>query len=127
METPELNPEAIPEIEPILPKLKSKVCACCGRDLPISEYNRHNKSKDGYAYYCKECNIKKKKESRDRLKAAKQRFAAVVPVNYNKADKTNPDSPLAAFTPRELIDELERRGYFGDLHFRVDIKVGGHK
>lgn len=33
----------------------SKVCSKCGRDLPLSEYYKHEHSKDGLRTYCKDC------------------------------------------------------------------------
>ena len=33
----------------------TKVCAHCGRELPVSSFGRHSRTKDGYQPYCKEC------------------------------------------------------------------------
>ncbi len=32
-----------------------KVCSKCGEDKKLSEFNKRNASKDGYAYQCREC------------------------------------------------------------------------
>lgn len=32
-----------------------KVCSKCGRELPLSEFNKNNKNKDGYQYMCRSC------------------------------------------------------------------------
>lgn len=69
--------------------LSTKVCACCGNELPITAFNKHGKSKDGYESICKACKAKTK--------------------------GSNPE--LLKFTPRELIDELRARGYRGTLEF----------
>lgn len=75
---------------------QTKTCPKCGRTLPIENFY---KNKDGKPYsYCKEC----------------------VKV-LNAARKiTPPDSenPLSAYTPRQLMQELKRRGYTGKLYIQ---------
>ena len=75
---------------------QTKTCPRCGRTLPIENFY---KNKDGKPYsYCKEC----------------------VKV-LNAARKiTLPDSenPLSAYTPRQLMQELKRRGYTGKLYIQ---------
>ena len=34
---------------------KTKVCTKCGRELPLSEFNKHEATKDGLTYWCKLC------------------------------------------------------------------------
>ena len=34
---------------------KTKVCTKCGRELPLSEFVKQKKSKDGLMYWCKSC------------------------------------------------------------------------
>lgn len=43
--------------EPITekPDVVTKVCKRCGRELPVSEFGRHPKTKDGYQPVCREC------------------------------------------------------------------------
>lgn len=72
---------------------ETKTCPKCGRTLPAdSFYKRSN----GTLYsYCKEC-----------TKA------------INRKDRNAPpdsENPLSAFTPRQLMQELVRRGYTGKL------------
>ena len=78
-------------------QIATKVCACCGNELPITAFNKHGKSKDGYETICRACKTKIK--------------------------GSNPE--LLKFTPRELIDELSARGYHGTLELvqRHQIKV----
>lgn len=33
----------------------TKICSKCGRELPLSEFSKHKRSKDGLQPYCKEC------------------------------------------------------------------------
>lgn len=74
---------------------ETKTCPKCGRTLTAdSFYKRSN----GTLYsYCKECAKAYNKEHNMRI--------------------TPPDSenPLSAFTPRQLMQELVRRGYTGKL------------
>lgn len=34
---------------------KTKVCKRCGRELPVTEFGKHCKTKDGLQPYCREC------------------------------------------------------------------------
>lgn len=69
-----------------------KVCKGCGRNLPLSAFALHDKSKDGHMSECKECRRRKS----------------------SKASKGN---PLEKFTARELMHELNRRGYDGEISY----------
>ena len=74
----------------------TKVCKSCGRQLPLSAFHLHNKSKDGHGNECKEC--------------SRRRSAKAIAKNA----KSN---PLAQFTARQLMIELNRRGYEGTLEY----------
>ena len=69
-----------------------KVCKGCGRKLPLSAFALHDKSKDGHMSECKECRRRKS----------------------SKASKGN---PLEKFTARQLMHELNRRGYDGEISY----------
>lgn len=77
----------------------TKVCNKCGNELPISQFYAHRGSKDGYLGHCKRCHLDIAKTKRDKAKQI-------------CADSQN---PLSTFTPRELIEELRKRGYRGTL------------
>lgn len=62
-----------------------RVCRCCGKELPITEFNHYTKT--SYRWICKQC-----QENDD-----------------SKDDKFN------GITSRELILELRARGYKGKL------------
>lgn len=70
-------------------QITTKVCKCCGKDLPVTEFKHHRISKDGYANVCNACKAN------------------------SKVEGGNPK--LIGITPRELIDELRIRGYHGKL------------
>ena len=75
---------------------QTKTCSKCGRTLPVENFYVN---KDGKPHsYCKEC----------------------VKANNRKYRNTPPDSenPLSAYTPRQLMQELKRRGYTGKLYIQ---------
>ena len=72
---------------------QTKTCPKCGRTLPIESF--YKRSNGQIFTYCKEC----------------------VKVINSARRITPPDSenPLSAYTPRQLMQELVRRGYTGKL------------
>lgn len=47
---------------------KLKRCSICGEELPLSDFGRHRKTKDGFYYCCKKCRIKSAKKLGDKYK-----------------------------------------------------------
>ncbi len=88
--------------------LKTKFCTGCGRDLPAEAFGHSKNTTDGLAHRCKECVNRAKRE----YTRSKKKLNRVY---------TNPE--LAQFTPRQLIDELKARGYYGELKVTQTIKV----
>lgn len=74
-------------------EVRTKFCPQCGRELPLSEFPKHGKTKDGYSHECREC-----KRRRTDASLAKS-------------------NPLAKFTARQLMHELNARGYKGEITF----------
>jgi len=83
----------------------TKVCKICGRELPEDEFV---KNAWGVTSVCKECHSQKIKEGVENRKKLKQQ--AVDAVNARSLR-------LQDFTPRELMEELKRRGYDGKITF----------
>ena len=84
---------------------ETKVCKCCGRELPISNFK---KGRWGYVSVCTECDKQHRAENKQsRINMAKQKIEDVRAENRQLC--------LADFTPRELMAELKRRGYEGKL------------
>ena len=75
---------------------QTKTCPRCGRALPIENF--YKRSNGQIFTYCKEC----------------------VKVINSARRITPPDSenPLSAYTPRQLMQELKRRGYTGKLYIQ---------
>ena len=70
-------------------QISTKVCTCCGNELPVTAFNKHGRSKDGYEAICRAC----------------------------KAKIKDGNSELSKFSPRELIEEPRVRGYHGTLEY----------
>lgn len=76
-------------------EMKTKVCAKCKRELPVTEFHRNKATKDGLQSHCKEC--------AKHYDANKKQQKKLLPVY------TNPE--LSKFQPRDLLAELKARGY----------------
>lgn len=85
--------------------METKVCKCCGRELTTDKFVRNGW---GITDVCIDCANEKRKENREKKKALKQQ--AVDAVNARALR-------LHDFLPRELMEELKRRGYEGKLRF----------
>lgn len=81
-------------------EIKTQKCIKCGLELPLSEFIKSAKTKDGYQHVCKKCRANKRCIARGR------------------------DVRLANFTPRDLMRELKMRGYEGTILFvqRINLK-----
>jgi hypothetical protein len=95
---------------------ETKVCVKCGRELPVSNFCRSNKAKDGLQSYCKECQAA---ASRRRCKSKKDR-PNFVPSSAHKVYYVE---ELAQFSNRDLIEELKARGFKGKLSYVYEIDV----
>lgn len=90
---------------------KTKICKRCGRELPVSEFGHHARSKDGLQPYCRECRSAQFKEARGGVRHKKE-----TPLVYDKRD-------LADIPDDGLLDELRRRGYEGKITKKVTITL----
>lgn len=85
--------------------METKVCKCCGRELPIEMFaNTHF----GASHTCNSCRTKHRLESRSKKNEVDELRRQVEEVR---------NQSLERFTPRELMQELARRGYKGELTF----------
>lgn len=97
--------------------METKICKCCGRELPIENFKLgRNGQRVGV---CTPCAVEKLRAN----KAAK-RLQEAQEKERETQDARN--MKLKDFTPRELMEELARRGYEGKLRFvrieEIDIK-----
>lgn len=85
--------------------METKICKKCGRELPIEDYHIDNRMVGNHKSVCKECTSAYTAESRLRKKEEKE------------------STPLSKFTPRELIEELRKRGYKGKLQYVYEVVI----
>ena len=127
------EPEQIPE--------GMKKCCHCGRILPVTEFRRHKKSPDGLQYACKECKVEmttaakqKKAEKRKEVireaqkEVIKEKILAGDPEMTVEKEVVNdlglPARPLIALelaSDDQIVDELRRRGYQGNIIKKVSF------
>lgn len=50
--------------------METKICKKCGKELPLSEFNKRKVTKDGYNHWCKECVKQYNKQYREEHKEA---------------------------------------------------------
>lgn len=89
------------------PKEIKRVCADCGRELPLEQFARN---RSGYTKYCKECmkarrGIGKQGKGDYRLHAS--------PLNVG----------IAAISDDALMAELHKRGWSGHLTKTIEMDV----
>lgn len=99
---------------------ETKVCSKCKRELPTSEFYKASNAKDGFYGYCKECS----REQVRKHKMKRRGQMTGLPKNFlESASGGGIDNPLSAFSPRELMEELRRRGYRGKLEYTSVIDI----
>lgn len=82
---------------------ETRTCKRCGRELPMSEFTRNM---HGITHVCKECFRQ--------ARQAKHKQADEI-AELKKAIEDARQASLENFSPRELMAELYRRGYEGEL------------
>ena len=99
-------------------KTVTKVCSQCGRELPIEDFYQHKNAKDGYSTMCKECHKK-------RMKAQNEERKRLLEIARSGGKQ------LKDYSPRELMQSLQKRGFYGILHYDTEVEkeivVDGHK
>lgn len=48
--------------------MEIKICSKCGKELPVSEFSKNSKAKDGLQSQCKSCQSAAHKEKQERVK-----------------------------------------------------------
>ncbi len=94
--------------------METKVCKTCGRELPVSAFGKHPKTKDGLQPVCSECKSKAMKGRK--LGPYKTKEAA--PKEEPKTLKG-----LQQFEAQQLVDELRARGYQVSCTKQVTVEL----
>lgn len=124
------EPEQVPE--------GMKKCCHCGRILPVTEFRKRSRAKDGLQSACKECQVEmttaaKQKKTKKRKEVIREAQKEILKEKLLKADPeimaevmedaekdfapvpAAPGITLEYATDQQLVDELKRRGYQGNL------------
>lgn len=91
---------------------ETRVCSCCGKEFPATEFRRIGRKGGGYSVLtiCQSCMRERQKEGRK--KKAEER-ALLEEKKETDARKLR----LQDFTPRELMERLRDLGYVGKLEY----------
>lgn len=85
--------------------METKVCKCCGNELPITEFRRGKAH--GVEFVLSICNTcMRNKQIEGHAKSKEQKAKS-----HESELKDAKIMRLSDFTPRELMEELKRRGY----------------
>lgn len=97
--------------------METKVCTDCGKELPITNFRKGRANGTEFTMsICKDCWRKRQQEGKEKRKQ-QQLKEKENEVKDAKAQR------LQAFTPRELMQELKRRGYEGELTYTEVHKI----
>jgi len=66
--------------------MKTKICSCCKKELPLSEFNKNKSRKDGLNNICRECS---KESSKKYYLANKEEHKKNVNLNRTEYRKRN--------------------------------------
>jgi len=97
---------------------ETRVCSCCGKEFPATEFRRIGRKGGGYSILtiCQSCMRERQKEGRK--KKAEER-ALLEEKKETDARKLR----IQDFTPRELMEELVRRGYEFEMTYTEVHKI----
>ena len=90
----------------------TKKCKTCGRVLPVSEFAKHWKSKDGYRNVCKNCDG-----------ANEKRMECSATGTVVRRSIEGGILALKGINAKDLIEELRYRGYKGKLVYTREVVV----
>ena len=115
-----------------------KWCKCCGQYKPIDEFHHNKANKDGHEFDCKVCHNarvsaqhRKKAEQRKvekELAELAKRAETEIPYTSSEpeivndlADPIPPVPTLYSATDDQLVEELKRRGYTGNIIRKISF------
>ena len=90
--------------------IKTKKCTGCGRELPVTEFYVRSNAPDGLQSWCKEC-FREADKQRSRKATRKRESGGAC------------SDELKMYTARQLMEELAKRGYRGELEYVKKINI----
>ena len=104
--------------------IKTKKCAKCGNEYPVTEYYKNHRSKDGLQSYCKRCHAEESRKSAKRFSEKKKDLIdRIDTAEHATLLKVYGNPKLAEFTPRELMVELKARGFRWEYMLEPQRKI----
>lgn len=94
------------------PEPLTKVCKRCGRELPLSSFGRHPKTRDGYQPVCREFRSAEMKGNPRKGSKKKEQAPKPEPAPVHEPDTA---VTLTGATDDQLVEELRNRGYTGNV------------
>lgn len=100
--------------------METKICRECGRELPISEFNKNRSSKDGLQDRCRKCfseyNKKRYASNREKFKANVKRYREDNPEKVLETRlKTNKNNPTKV-NARKCVESAIEAGVIKKPH-----------
>lgn len=84
--------------------IKTKKCLKCGRELPVTEFYKKSKAPDGLQAWCKKCQCEAVRSG-------------------CKYESGGASEEMRMYTSRQLMEELAKRGYRGELEYVKKINI----
>lgn len=101
--------------------METKVCSKCGRELPIENFWKDAREKDGLNRRCAECVGEYQNALRAKLRISK--LVVDAPKIEQSVIKEINENHIENIPSRLLISELRSRGYRGELELVTVQKV----
>ena len=95
--------------------MTEKTCTKCKRTLPVSQFYKNKRNRDGLSCTCKECFDKDVNARKAKQRSATKEVKTVTPPA--------PTLNLADISLETLKEELRRRGYSGELRYNKVITI----
>lgn len=95
----------------------TKKCKVCGRELPLDQFGKNVKSRDGHLGVCHECKSEAARKKREQKDAEKDDAgpADIMEPQDITLDRLNDAFSLADYPDEALVDALKQRGYTGTI------------
>lgn len=93
-----------------------KSCICCGQIKTLDHFKMTRWGER--VNVCTECATQKARDNKLRKKQEEETKKA-----NEEAKKSERQKMLESYTPRELMNELARRGYTGELTYTMKIDI----